>query len=64
MWIRCLMRTAFIFLVMMTLLARESNGDAETWIKLFEGMNREWVSVLEAGEDRLYAGTSERILIS
>ena len=64
MWTRCLMRTAFIFLVTMTLMARESNADAETWIKLFEGMNREWVSVLEAGENRLYAGTFERIFIS
>ncbi|MDE0300654.1 MAG: hypothetical protein OXN17_18615 [Candidatus Poribacteria bacterium] len=58
------MRTAFILLVSLTAMARESNGDAESWIKRFEGMNREWVSVLEAGENRLYAGTSERIYIS
>ncbi len=61
---RALMPIAFIFLVTTSALAQEPAGGAETWIKLFEGMNREWVSALEAGENRLYAGTSERIFIS
>ena len=61
---RALMPIAFILLVTMSALAQESAGGAETWIKLFEGMNRESVSALEAGENRLYAGTSERVFIS
>ena len=64
MWTRALMPTAFILLVTTTALAQKPAGNAETWIKLFGGMNREWVSVLEADENRLYAGTSERIFIS
>ncbi len=64
MWTQGFIRTALIFLVTMTLLVRESDGDAETWIKLFDVINWEWVSVLEAGENQLYAGTSERIFIS
>ena len=63
-WSRTLMPIAFILLVTMSALAQESAGGAETWIKLFEGMNRESVSALEAVENRLYAGTSERIFIS
>ena len=61
---RALMPIAFILLVTTSGLAQESAERTETWIKLFEGMNREWVSVLEAGENRLYAGTSERIFVS
>ena len=33
MWIQRLMRTALISLLTMTILARESEGDAEAWVK-------------------------------
>ena len=64
MWTRGFMRTAVIFLVTMTALAQQPAGNAETWVKLDGGVNKDWISVLAAGENRLYAGTEYGILVS
>ena len=64
MWTRSFMRTAIIFLVAMAALAQQPAGNAETWVKLDDGVNKDWISVLAAGENRLYAGTEYGILIS
>ena len=64
MWTRRLMRTAFIFLVTMTTLARELDGNVEEWIRVDDGMTMESVWALEAGENRLYAGASNGFFIS
>ena len=64
MWTRSLIRTAFIFLVTMTTLARELDGNVEEWIRVDDGMTMESVWALEAGENRLYAGASNGFFIS
>ena len=68
MWIRRFMRTAIIFLVAMAALAQQPAGNVQTWVKLHDRVNKEinkdWISVLAAGENRLYAGTEYGILVS
>ena len=64
MWIRSFMRTAFIFLVMMTALVHQPAGNAGTWVKLNDGVNKGSISVLAAGENRLYAGTEYGMFVS
>ena len=64
MWTRSFMRTAFIFLVMMTALVHQPAGNAGTWVKLNDGVNKGSISVLAAGENRLYAGTEYGIFVS
>lgn len=68
MWTRSFMRTAIVFLVAMAGLAHQPAGNAQTWVKLHDRANKEvnedWISVLAAGENRLYAGTQYGILIS
>ena len=58
------MRTATVFLVAMAALAQQPAGNAQTWVKLHDSVNKDWISVLAAGENRLYAGTQYGILIS
>ena len=64
MWTRSFMRTAIIFLVAMAALAQHTAGDAAQWIQLHEGGEIGYVEVLEAGENRLYAGTGHGIFVS
>ena len=64
MWTRGLIRTAFIFLVTMTILTRESAADIGKWIQLDDGMTMDGVRALDAWGNRLYAGTDNGIFIS
>lgn len=68
MWTRSFMRTAIVFLVAMAALAQQPAGNAQTWVKLHDRANKEvnedWISVLAAGENRLYAGTVYGIMVS
>ena len=68
MWTRSFMRTAIVFLVAMAGLAHQPAGNAQTWLKLHGRGNKDvsadWISVLAAGENRLYAGTVYGILVS
>ncbi len=64
MWTRGFMQTAFILMVAMVTLARESDADIETWIQLDDGMTMDSVRVLDAWGNRLYAGTDNGIFIS
>ena len=68
MWIRSFMRNAIVFLVAMAGLAHQPAGNAQTWLKLHGRGNKDvsadWISVLAAGENRLYAGTVYGILVS
>ena len=64
MWTRSLTRTAFIFLVTMTALARGLDANAEAWTQLVDGVTVGELLVLEADECRLYAGGWNGIFIS
>ena len=65
MWTRRLMRTAFIFIVVITMLPQELDADIGTaWIQIHDGTTMGYVNALEAGEHRLYAGTRNGIFIS
>ena len=57
-WTRRLMRTAFIFLVTMTMLANESESNIRAeWTQLTVGQAMGRVNALETDGRRLYAGT-------
>ena len=59
------MRTAFIFLVTMTMLANESKANIRTeWIHIDDGMTMERAIVLETDGHRLFAGTTNGVYIS
>ena len=58
------MQTAFILLVTVAVLAQHAVGDATQWIQLHDGAEIGYVGVLEAGENRLYAGTGHGIFVS
>ena len=61
MWTRCSMRTAFIFLVTMTMLANESGANIRAeWTQLTVGQPMESVHVLEADGFHLYASAGIR----
>ena len=62
---RRLMRTAFIFLVTMTMLANESDAVIRTlWVPLVGTETFERVYLLETDGCRLYAGTKYGLYIS
>ena len=63
-WTRNFLQIAFIFLVTMTVLALHPAGDAAQWIQLHDVAEIGHVEVLEAGENRLYAGTEHGIFVS
>ena len=64
-WTRRLMRTAFIFLVTMTMLANESESNIRTvWIPLDSGEPKSWADTLKSDGARLYAGTRNGVYIS
>ena len=58
------MQIAFIYLVTMTVLVLHPAGNAAQWIQLHDGAEIGYVGVLEAGENRLYAGTGHGIFVS
>ena len=64
MWTRYFMRTAFILILAITTLTPELDADLGTWIQLDDGMTMDDVRMLDAWEDRLYAGTDNGIFIS
>ncbi len=64
MWTRNFMRTGVIFLVTMTALAQQPAGNAAQWIQLHDGADMGWITVMAAGESRLYAGTTNGISVS
>lgn len=59
-----LMRTAFILMVAMVTLVRESDADIGKWIQLDDGATMGGVWVLDAWKQRLYAGARNGIFIS
>ena len=60
-WTRRLMRTAFIFLVTMTMLANESDANIRAeWAQLTDGQPMDRVRVLETDGFRLYAAAGIR----
>ena len=61
---RHFMRTAFMLMVAMVTLARESDADIGKWIQLDDGTTMGGVYVLEAWRQRLYAGAENGIFIS
>ena len=64
-WTRRLMRTAFIFLVTMTMLANESESNIRTvWIPLDSGEPKSWADTLKSDGARLYAGTRDGLYVS
>ena len=63
-WTRIFMRSAFIFIVVITMLTPELDVNIGTWIQLADGVDLGVVEGLEAGENRLYAGASYGIFIS
>ena len=64
-WTRRLMRTAFIFLVTMTMLENESESNIRTvWILLDSGGPKSWADTLKSDGPRLYAGTENGVYIS
>ena len=64
-WTRRLMRTAFIFLVMMTILANESDATIRAeWTQLTVAQPMGRVNALETDGRRLYAGTWNGVYIS
>ena len=64
-WIRCLMRTAFIFLVTMTMLTSESDTNIRTlWLPLTGKEPLERAYSLETDGRRLYAGTRDGLYVS
>ena len=64
-WTRCLMRTAFIFLVMMTMLADRSNADIQIfWIPVGGGEVNDRVYELQSDGGRLYATTKRGFAVS
>ena len=65
MWIRHLMRTAFIFLVTMTMLANKSGANIRTlWLPLPGKEEMGEINTLETDGSRLYAGTDNGVYIS
>ena len=59
------MRTAFIFLVTMTMLANESESNIRTvWIPLDSGEPKSWADTLKSDGARLYAGTRDGLYVS
>ena len=63
-WTRNFLQIAFIFLVTMTVLVRHTVGDTAQWIQLHDGAEIGYVEALEAGANRLYAGTGHGIFVS
>ncbi|MDE0041937.1 MAG: hypothetical protein OXT74_07870 [Candidatus Poribacteria bacterium] len=63
-WTQIFMRTAVIFLVTMTTIARGQDTNAETWTQLVDGATVGELLVLEADECRLYGGGWKGIFIS
>ena len=64
-WPRCLMRTAFIFLVMMTVLADQSNADIQiVWIPVGGAEVNDRVYRLQSDGRRLYASTKHGLVFS
>ncbi|MDE0299868.1 MAG: DUF1668 domain-containing protein [Candidatus Poribacteria bacterium] len=61
---RGFMRTAFILIVTITTLTQNSDADIGRWIQLDDGTTMGGVYVLEAWNQRLYAGTDNGIFIS
>lgn len=64
-WTRRLMRTAFISLVMMTMLADQSDSEIQTvWIPVFNPERGGQVDVLVSDGDRLYASPGRGLVFS
>ncbi|MDE0041261.1 MAG: hypothetical protein OXT74_04445 [Candidatus Poribacteria bacterium] len=64
-WTQIFMRTAFVFLVMMCMLANESDANTRAeWIQLNDGQAMGEVRILETDGQRLYAGTNNGVFIS
>ena len=64
-WPRTFMRTAFIFLVAMTMSANESDANIRAeWTQLTDGLPMDRVRVLETDGRILYAGASSGLYIS
>ena len=59
-----LMRTAFILMVTMVTLVRESDADIGAWIQPDDGATMGGVRIVEAWKQRLYAGARNGIFIS
>lgn len=63
MWLRRLMRTAFAFLITMTV-AQKLDANIGTWTRLDDGITIDWGLVLATDELRLYIGAENGIFIS
>lgn len=61
---RHFMLSAFILMVAMVTLTRESDADIGRWVQLDNGTTMGGIEVLEAWKQRLYAGASNGIFIS
>ena len=63
MWVRRLMRTAFAFLVTMTV-TQKLDANIGTWTRLDDGITMNWPLVLATDEHRFYTGAENGIFIS
>ena len=64
-WAQIFTQTAFIFLVMMTILANESDANIRTlWLSLTGTEDMGEINTLESDGSRLYAGTRDGLYIS